>query len=48
MCFGVNSPQSTTSEASNGEKSTSGQGKSPSMAPHIAAAITMQAYYCQI
>ena len=34
MCFGVNSPQPTTSEASNGEKSTSGQGKSPSMAPH--------------
>ena len=31
MCFGVNSPQPTTSEASNGEKSTSGQGKSPSM-----------------
>ena len=34
MHFGVNSPQPTTSEASNGEKSTSGQGKSPSMAPH--------------
>ena len=32
--FGVNSPQPTTSKASNGEKSTSGQGKSPSMAPH--------------
>ena len=32
--FGVNSPQPTTSEASNGEKSTSGQGKSPSVAPH--------------
>ena len=32
MHFGVNSPQSTTSKASNGEKSTSGQGKSPSMA----------------
>ena len=32
--FGVNSPQPTTSEASNGEKSTSVQGKSPSMAPH--------------
>ena len=32
MHFGVNSP--TTSEASNGEKSTSGQGKSPSVAPH--------------
>ena len=35
MHFGVNSPQPTTSEASNGEKSTSGQGKSPSMAPHM-------------
>ena len=34
MRFGVNSPQPTTSEASNGKKSTSGQGKSPSMAPH--------------
>ena len=34
MHFGVNSPQPTTSEASNGEKSTSGQGKSPSVAPH--------------
>ena len=34
MHFGVNSPQPTTSEASNGEKSTSGQDKSPSMAPH--------------
>ena len=34
MCFGVNSPQPTTSKASNSEKSTSGQGKSPSMAPH--------------
>ena len=34
MHFGVNSPQPTTSEASNGEKSISGQGKSPSMAPH--------------
>ena len=34
MCFGVNSPQPTTSEASNGEKSMSGQGKSPSVAPH--------------
>ena len=32
--FGVNSPQPTTSEASNGEKSTSGQGKSPSVATH--------------
>ena len=31
MRFGVNSPQSTTSEAA---KSTSGQGKSPSVAPH--------------
>ena len=35
MHFGVNSPQPTTSEASKGEKSTSGQGKSPSVAPHI-------------
>ena len=35
MHFGVNSPQPTTSEAPNGEKSTSGQGKSPSMAPHM-------------
>ena len=35
MHFGVNSPQPTTSEASNGEKSISGQGKSPSVAPHI-------------
>ena len=34
MHFGVNSPQPTTSEASNDEKSMSGQGKSPSMAPH--------------
>ena len=34
MHFGVNSPQPTTSEASKGEKSTSEQGKSPSMAPH--------------
>ena len=34
MCFGVNSPQPTTSEASNSEKSISGQGKSPSLAPH--------------
>ena len=34
MRFGVNSPQPTTSEVSNGEKSTSGQGKSPSVAPH--------------
>ena len=34
MCFGVNSPQPTTSKASNGKKSTSGQGKSPSVAPH--------------
>ena len=34
MRFGVNSPQPTTSEAPNGEKSTSGQGKSPSVAPH--------------
>ena len=34
MHFGVNSPRPTTSEASNGEKSTSEQGKSPSMAPH--------------
>ena len=32
--FGVNSPQSMTSEASNGEKSTSGQGKSLSVVPH--------------
>ena len=31
---GVNSPQPTTSEASNGKKSMSGQGKSPSVAPH--------------
>ena len=34
MHFGVISSQPTTSEASNGEKSTSGHGKSPSMAPH--------------
>ena len=34
MHFGVNSPQPMTSEASNGKKSTSGQGKSPSMAPY--------------
>ena len=34
MRFGVNSPQPTTSEASKGEKSTSGQGKSPSVAPY--------------
>ena len=34
MHFGVNSPQPTTSEASNGEKSSSGQGKSPSVVPH--------------
>ena len=34
MQFGVNSSQPTTSKASNGEKSTPGQGKSPSMAPH--------------
>ena len=34
MHFGVNSPQPTTSEASNGKKSTSGQGKSPSVVPH--------------
>ena len=34
VCFGVNSPQPTTSEASNSEKSTSGQGKLPSVAPH--------------
>ena len=34
MHFGVNSPQPTTSEASNSEKSTSGQGKSPSVSPH--------------
>ena len=34
MHFGVNSPQLKTSKASNSEKSTSGQGKSPSMAPH--------------
>ena len=34
MRFGVNSPQPTTSEASNNEKSTSGQSKSSSMAPH--------------
>ena len=32
--FGVNSTQPTSSEASNGEKSTSGQHKSPSVAPH--------------
>ena len=32
--FGVNSPQPTTSKASNDEKSMSGQGKSPSMVPH--------------
>ena len=32
--FGVNSPQPTTSKASNNEKSMSGQGKSPGMAPH--------------
>ena len=34
MRFGVNSAQPTTSKASNGNKSTSGQGKSPSVAPH--------------
>ena len=34
MLFGVNSPQPTTSKASNGKKATSGQGKSPSMVPH--------------
>ena len=34
MRFGVTSPQLTTSEASNNEKSTSGQGTSPGMAPH--------------
>ena len=34
MHFGVSSPQPTTSEASNSEKATSGQGKSPSVAPH--------------
>ena len=34
MHFGVNSPQPTTSKVSNSEKSTSGQGKSPSVAPH--------------
>ena len=34
MHFGVNSSQPTTSKASNNEKSMSGQGKSPSMAPH--------------
>ena len=34
MRFGVSSPQPTTSEASNNEKSTSGQGKSTSVAPH--------------
>ena len=34
MRFSVISPQPTTSEASNGEKSTSGQDKSPNMAPH--------------
>ena len=34
MHFGVNSPQTTTSKASNDEKSTSGQGKSPSIATH--------------
>ena len=34
MRFGVNSPKPTTSKASNGKESTSGQGKSPSMAPH--------------
>ena len=34
MRFGVSSPQPTTSEASNDEKSTSGQGKSTSVAPH--------------
>ena len=34
MHFGVNSPQATTSEASNSETSTSGQGKPPNMAPH--------------
>ena len=34
MRFGVNSPQPTTSKASNNEKSASGQGKSPGMAPH--------------
>ena len=35
MYFGVNSPQPTTSKASNSKKSTSGQGESPSVAPHI-------------
>ena len=34
MRFGVNSPQPTTSKASNDEKSMSGQGKSPGIAPH--------------
>ena len=34
MHFGVNSPQPTTSKASNSKKSTSGQGKSPCMAPY--------------
>ena len=34
MHFGVNSPQPTTSKTSNTEKSTPGQGKSPSVAPH--------------
>ena len=34
MHFGVNSPQPTTHETSNGKKLTSGQGKSPSVAPH--------------
>ena len=34
MHFGVNSPQPTTSKAFNNEKSTSGQGKSPGVAPH--------------
>ena len=33
-CFGVNSPQPTTSKASNNEKSMLGQGKSPSVVPH--------------
>ena len=34
VLFGVHSPQPTTSEAFNGKKSTSGQGKSSSIAPH--------------
>ena len=34
MHFGVNSPQPTTSKASNGKKATSGWGRSPSMAAH--------------